>query len=87
MRIPLTQASALGALGALILVVAGRSAVAVQDDSVTPRAVDAAKALLSSLDDSQRQRVLYAFDDNAQRARWSNFPTGSCRGEASTSRK
>jgi hypothetical protein len=24
----------------------------------------------------QRQKVLYAFDDDQQRARWSNLPTG-----------
>jgi hypothetical protein len=28
------------------------------------------------LDASQRQRVLYAFNDNEQRVRWSNLPTG-----------
>jgi hypothetical protein len=38
--------------------------------------VSAADAFLASLDANQRQQVLYAFDDNEQRARWSNFPTG-----------
>jgi Protein of unknown function (DUF3500) len=38
--------------------------------------IGAANEFLSTLDDSQRQRVVYSFDDNAQRARWSNFPTG-----------
>lgn len=39
------------------------------------RMVRAADALLSALEPEQRQRVLYAFDDDRQRARWSNFPT------------
>lgn len=38
--------------------------------------VSAANAFISSLDANQRKQVLYAFDDNAQRARWSNFPAG-----------
>src|SRR6201992_1630813 len=31
---------------------------------------------LAALDAKPRQRVLYAFGDDQQRARWSNFPTG-----------
>ena len=38
--------------------------------------VSAATSFLSTLDDKQRQTVLFAFDDETQRARWSNFPTG-----------
>ncbi len=37
--------------------------------------VRAANTFLSALDVKQRQRVLYAFDDDRQRARWSNLPT------------
>lgn len=37
--------------------------------------VAAAQAFLSSLNEAQRKSVVYAFTDNAQRARWSNFPT------------
>src|SRR4029077_128505 len=33
------------------------------------------KAFLSTLDQKQRERVLFAFDDEEQRARWSNLPT------------
>ncbi len=40
----------------------------------TSRVVAAANAFLSSLDESQRGRVLFAFDDDKQRAQWSNFP-------------
>jgi hypothetical protein len=36
----------------------------------------AANTFLSTLDEKQRQRVTFAFDDDKQRQRWSNFPTG-----------
>lgn len=36
----------------------------------------AADSFLATLTPEQRQKVMYAFDDAAQRARWSNFPTG-----------
>jgi len=35
----------------------------------------ATTALLAALDDSQRTAVSFAFNDDAQRVRWSNFPT------------
>ncbi len=44
--------------------------------TVTAKIVTAANAFLSTLDQKQRQSVIYAFDDEKQRARWSNFPTG-----------
>lgn len=44
--------------------------------TVTSRIVSAANTFLSTLDDKQRQAVLYSFDDEEQRKRWSNFPTG-----------
>jgi Protein of unknown function (DUF3500) len=50
--------------------------VAAQPAVATARIVSAADAFLASLDPGQRQKVLYAFNDNEQRARWSNFPTG-----------
>jgi hypothetical protein len=40
------------------------------------RVVAAASAFLASLSAEQQQHVLYDFNDQAQRARWSNFPTG-----------
>lgn len=49
---------------------------AVAADETTTKAVAAAEALLATLDDSLRAKVLFAFDDDEQRARWSNFPTG-----------
>jgi hypothetical protein len=47
-----------------------------QQGTVTARIVSAADAFLASLDADQRKQVLYAFNDDEQRARWSNFPTG-----------
>jgi hypothetical protein len=43
--------------------------------SDTARIVAAAEAFLATLDPQQRQKVLYAFNDEQQRARWSNLPT------------
>lgn len=42
--------------------------------SATTRITAAANAFLTSLDDKGRKAVLFAFDDEEQRARWSNFP-------------
>ena len=44
--------------------------------SLTPKIVSAADAFLATLTAEQRQKVVYSFDDVAQRPRWSNFPTG-----------
>ena len=41
----------------------------------TTRIVAAANAVLSSLDDAGRAKLQYRFDDMAQKARWSNFPS------------
>ena len=42
----------------------------------TARMVSAADAFLATLSAKQRQTAVFAFNDEAQRARWSNFPTG-----------
>lgn len=47
-----------------------------QQATSTADIVHAANTFLAALGTEQRQKVLYAFDDVAQRARWSNFPTG-----------
>ena len=47
-----------------------------QQAATSARIVSAAEAFIASLDDTQRKSVLYDFNDNGQRARWSNFPTG-----------
>jgi hypothetical protein len=46
----------------------------IQDEHQNARIVTAANQFLSTLDAKQRQTVVFAFDDAAQRARWSNFP-------------
>src|SRR5512132_1316134 len=42
----------------------------------TYAAVTAAQAFLATLDATQKAAVSFAFTDDAQRTRWSNFPTG-----------
>ena len=44
--------------------------------SVVAEVVQAAEALLESLDDSLREQILFQFDDKAQKQRWSNLPVG-----------
>jgi hypothetical protein len=50
------------------------SVAAAQAQTATSRMVSAANTFLSTLNEQQRQKVLFAFDDNKQRARWSNLP-------------
>ena len=59
---------------AVLLVLPG----AAQSQQTAPTAdiVHAAEGFLNTLSPEQRQKVMYAFDDATQRARWSNFPTG-----------
>ena len=58
----------------LALVIAcQRSGVA---ESSTDKVVGAANKFLATLSDEQRQKVVYAYDDEKQRSRWSNLPTG-----------
>ncbi|WP_161884362.1 DUF3500 domain-containing protein [Deinococcus alpinitundrae] len=45
-------------------------------DAQTTKVVDAAKAFLASLSATQKTAISFAWTDVAQRARWSNFPTG-----------
>ncbi|HEX4227860.1 MAG TPA: DUF3500 domain-containing protein [Bryobacteraceae bacterium] len=47
-----------------------------QENTPTSRIVSAANTFLATLDQKQRQAVLFSFDDQEQRKRWSNFPTG-----------
>ena len=56
---------------AVLLVSSATASVAA---SATAQIVRTANAFLSSLDDKQRQTVSFAFDDDKQRVRWSNFP-------------
>lgn len=56
-----------------ILIFCSLSAAMAQ--TTTSRIVTAANTFLSTLDQTQRQTVLFAFDDEKQRVRWSNLPT------------
>jgi hypothetical protein len=47
-----------------------------KDSDATGKTVAAAKAFLATLDDAGRAKVSFAFTDNEQKVRWSNFPTG-----------
>ena len=58
--------------GALVAVCLGATVAAAQP--ATARIVGAANSFLATLDEKQRKSVLFAFDDERQRARWSNFP-------------
>lgn len=63
--------------GALIAAIgiAGFAGVAAAQ-STTARVVRAANAFLGTLDTAQQRQVLFSFDDDVQRRKWSNFPTG-----------
>ena len=61
--------------GTRMLFLIGLSLTAAGAQTATSRIVSAANTFLSTLDQKQRQNVLFAFDDEQQRARWSNFPT------------
>ncbi len=70
----MTVLSTQNARAARALALIGLSLTAANAQSATSRMVSAANAFLSTLDTKQRQRVLYSFDDEQQRARWSNLP-------------
>ncbi len=42
----------------------------------TPKILAAAQAFLATLNDAQRSKVQFDFNNNTQRAKWSNLPTG-----------
>ena len=57
------------------LVVIWLSVTAAMAQTATSRIVGAANAFLATLDQKQKQNVLFAFNDPKQRVRWSNLPT------------
>jgi hypothetical protein len=59
-----------------ILALTSLSLGAATAQTATSKIVKAANSFLGTLDDKQRQSVVFAFDDEEQRKRWSNFPTG-----------
>ena len=60
-----------------ILMLTSLSLGAVTAQTATSKIVKAANAFLGTLDDKQRQSVVFAFDDEEQRKHWSNLPTGA----------
>jgi hypothetical protein len=62
------------ALMASVLVLGSLPLQAVAASPPIARIVAAADAFLATLDDGQRKKVLYPFNDADQRARWSNLP-------------
>ena len=67
------SAKAIRVVGALAVVSSSMAGATTQ--TATSRSVNAAKTFLSTLDENQRKSVLFAFNDEKQRARWSNLPT------------
>jgi len=45
-------------------------------DDQTAKVVEAANAILATLNDQQKAALLFPFNDEAQRLRWSNLPSG-----------
>jgi Protein of unknown function (DUF3500) len=45
-------------------------------DATTKKIVTAANAFTATLSDTQKSKVIFAWGNSAQRAKWSNFPTG-----------
>jgi len=64
---------------AFALALACATVNAANAQTTTARIVSAADAFLATLDAKQRDTLLYAFDDEKQRVRWSNFPTAMAR--------
>jgi hypothetical protein len=62
------------ALAASVLVLGSLPLDAATASAPIARVVAAANAFLATLDETQRKKVVYAFDDAGQRARWSNLP-------------
>src|SRR6266567_1206147 len=62
----------IGGIGALAVICSSVTAATAQ--TATSRIVSAANNFFSTLDEKQHQKVLFAFDDEKQRARWSNLP-------------
>jgi Protein of unknown function (DUF3500) len=70
-----------GIVGSCVLVAAACIPVVSTANSLprptrTAQIVHAANGFLATLDEKQRRAALYAFDDEHQRANWSNLPTG-----------
>jgi hypothetical protein len=56
---------------------ATQEATSAMNGQKTQQIVDAANAFLAKLDESQRAKVLFDFNNTAQKKNWSNYPTGT----------
>ena len=65
----LTKICGIGALALICL-----SLIPAHEQTATSHIVHAANGFLATLDQKQRQAVLFRFDDKEQRKRWSNLP-------------
>ncbi|MBV9880726.1 MAG: DUF3500 domain-containing protein [Gemmatirosa sp.] len=73
----ITSRESLGIIRAVTLAfMLALAPTAARAQAATARIVTAANAFLATLDPAQRQSVQFAYDDEQQRARWSNFPLG-----------
>src|ERR1019366_1333290 len=61
--------------GSILAAVLCCGLVPAQNSSVNSKIVASANGFLSSLDEGQRSKVLFEFNDAAQRVKWSNLPT------------
>ena len=52
------------------------SAAIAPADAQSQRIVAVANAFLATLTDAQKKQAMFAFTDQTQRQRWSNFPVG-----------
>ncbi len=62
------------ACGVVALALVCLSLTPAQEQTATSRTVSAANKFLATLDQKQREAVLFTFNDEEQRKRWSNFP-------------
>ncbi|WP_424952006.1 DUF3500 domain-containing protein [Deinococcus sp.] len=66
----------LPAAATVTLAASGTATAALSPDAQTTKVVTAASAFLKTLTAAQQKAVSFAYTDAAQRAKWSNFPTG-----------
>jgi hypothetical protein len=75
MNLPMQKTSLL-TLTLSLWFVAPALAQPAQAETTSSQVAAAGKQFLAALDESQRGKVVFDFKDQAQRQRWSNFPTG-----------
>lgn len=75
-RPPGSSASSANVVAAPNAAVAVATPAPAEASDTTAKVVAAAEAFLATLDDTQRSKVQFEFSNNAQRVKWSNFPTG-----------